>query len=85
MGFMDMENAYDTVPRGIMTAMVIWMGAPETEAGLVEAMYERTKGRVAAGSGTLDECPVNIGLRQGSALCVLVFIMVMELLGWNAA
>ena len=53
---------------------------PETEARMVEAMYERTKGRVVVGSVLSEECPVNIGLRHGSALSRLLFIMVMELI-----
>ena len=53
---------------------------PEAEARMVEAMYERTKGRVVVGSGLSEEFPVNIGLRQGSALSPLLFIMVMEII-----
>ena len=53
---------------------------PEPEARMVEAMYERTKGRVVVGSGLSEEFPVNIGLRQGSALSPLLFIMVMEII-----
>ena len=63
-----------------MVATVRWMGVPEAEARMVEAMYERTKGRVVVGSGLSEEVPVNIGLRQGSALCPLLFIMVMEII-----
>ena len=43
-------------------------------------MYERTKGRSVVGSGLSEKFPVNIGLRQGSALSLLLFIMVMELI-----
>ena len=63
-----------------MTATVRWMGVPEAEARMVEAMYERTKGRVVVGSGLSEEFPVNIGLSQGSALSPLLFIMVMEII-----
>ena len=42
--------------------------------------YERTKGRGVVGSGLSEEFPVNIGLRQGSALSPLLFIMVMEII-----
>ena len=45
-GFVDLEKAYDTVPRKMVTATVRWMGVPEAEARMVEVMYERTKGRV---------------------------------------
>ena len=53
---------------------------PEAQSRMVEAMYERTKGRVVVGSGLSEEFPVNIGLRQGSALSPLLFIMVMEII-----
>ena len=79
-GFVDLEKAYDTVPREMVMATVRWMGVPEAEARMVEVMYERTKGRVVVGSGLSEEFPVNIGLRQGSALSPLLFIMVMEII-----
>ena len=47
LGFVDLEKAYNTVPREMVMATVRWMGVPEAEARMVEAMYERTKGRVA--------------------------------------
>ena len=55
-----------------------WMGAPESEVRMIEAMHENTKGRVVVGSGMSNEVQVNIGLRQGSALSQLLFILVME-------
>ena len=61
-------------------ATVRWMGVPEAEARMVEAMYERTKGRVVVGYGLSEEFPINIGLRQGSALSPLLFIIVMEII-----
>ena len=79
-GFVDTEKAYDTVPREMVLATVRWMGVSEAEARMVEAMYERTKERVVAGSVLSEEFPVNIGLRQGSALSPLLFIMVMEII-----
>ena len=42
-GFVDLEKAFDTVPREMVMATVRWMGVPEAEARMVEAMYERTK------------------------------------------
>ena len=47
---------------------------------MVEAMYENTKVRVVVGSGMSNEFQVNIGLRQGSALSPLLFILLMELI-----
>ena len=79
-GFVDLEKAYDTVPREMVMATVRWMGVPVAEARMVEVMYERTKERVVVGSGLLKEFPVNISLRQGSALSSLLFIIVMDLI-----
>ena len=67
-GFVGLKKAYDTVPREMVVATLRWMGVPEAEARMVEAMYERTQGRVLVGSGLSEEFPVYIGLRQGSAL-----------------
>ena len=45
---------------------------------MVEPMYVNTKGRVVVGSGMSNEFQVNIGLRLGTALSPLLFILVME-------
>ena len=47
---------------------------------MVEATYEQTNGRVIIGAGMSEKFSVNIGLRQGSALSPLLFIVVMELI-----
>ena len=78
--FVDLEKAFDTVPRKMAMATLRWMGAPESEVKMCEAMYENTTGRVVVGSGMPNEFQVNIGLRQGSALNPLFFILVMELI-----
>ena len=61
-------------------ATLRWMGAPESEVRMVEAMYENTKGRALVGSSMSNEFQVNIDLRQGSALSPLLFIPVMEII-----
>ena len=61
-------------------ATLRWMGAPESEVKLVEAMYENTTGRVVVGSGMSKEFQVNIDLRPVSALSPLLFILVMGLI-----
>ena len=53
------------VRREMAIAMPRWSERPE--ARMVEAMYERTKGRVVVGPGMSDEFQVNIGLRQANA------------------
>ena len=80
LAYVDLEKAFDTLPRKMAMATLRWMGAPESEVRMVEAMYENTKGRVVVGSGMSNEFQVTIGLKQGSALSPLLFIFVMELI-----
>ena len=79
-GFVDLEKAFDTVSREIVMATLRWLGVPEAEVRMVEATYEQTNGRVIIGAGMSEQFSVNIGLRQGSALSSLLFIVVMELI-----
>ena len=51
LAFVDLEKAFDTVPREMTMATLRWMGAPESEVKMVEAMYENITGRIVLGSG----------------------------------
>ena len=79
LGFVVLKKAYDTVPREIVMATLRWMVMAEAEVRLVEGMYKGTKGRFLVGPGMSEEFNVNIGVRQGSSLSPLMFIMAMEL------
>ena len=64
----DLEKAFDTLPREMVIATLRWMGVPEAELTMVEGMYEKTTARVVVGEGASEEFEVNIGLRQQAAL-----------------
>ena len=66
LGFVDLEKAFDTVPREIVMATLRWMGVPEVEVRMVEGIYEKTTARMVVGEGASEGFEVNIGLRQGS-------------------
>ena len=80
LGFVDLEKAFDTVPR--VMATLRWMGVPESEVrtAAAEGTYEKTTARVVVGEGASDKFEVNIGLRQGSVLSPLLFIAVLDLI-----
>ena len=80
LGFVDLEKAFDTVPREMVMATLRWMGVPEAEVRMVEGTYEKTTARVVVGEGASEEFEVNIGLRQGSVLSPLLFIAVLDLI-----
>ena len=75
-GLVNLEKAYDTYPREMVTATVRWVEVPESEAVVAKC---ENKSRVVVGSG-LSEFQVNTGLMQGSSLSPFVFIIVMELI-----
>ena len=79
-GFVDLEKAFDTVSREMVMATFRWLGVPEAEVRMMEATYEQRNVRVIIGAGMSEQFSVNIGLRQGSALSPLLFIVVMELI-----
>ena len=51
LGFVDLEKAFDTVPREMVMATLRSMGVPEAEVRMVESTYEMTTARVVVGEG----------------------------------
>ena len=85
LGFVDMEKAFDTVPREMVMATLRWMGIPEAEVRMVGGTYEKTTARVVVGEGASEEFEVKIGLRQGSVLSPLLFIAVLDIISRKTA
>ena len=73
LGFVDLEKAFDTVPREMVVATLRWMGVPEAEVRMVEGTYEKTTAIVVVG-GSFEEFDVKIGLRP------VLFIAVLDLI-----
>ena len=80
LGFVDLEKAFDTVPREMVMATLRWMQVPEAEVRMVEGTYEKTTARVLVGEGASKKFEVKNGLRQGSVLSTLLFIAVLDLI-----
>ena len=76
----DLEKAFDTVPRELAFAVMRWMEVGEAEVRRVEEMYKETAAVVRAERETSEQFGVGVGLRQGSALSPLLFVMVMNLI-----
>ena len=75
LGFIDLDKAFDTVPREMVMATLRWMGVPGAEVMMVEGTAS-----VVVGEGASEEFEVKIGLRQGSVLSPLLFIAVLDLI-----
>ena len=80
LGFVDLEKAFDTVPREMLMATLRWMGVPEAAVMMVEGTYEKTTARVEVGEGASEEFEVKIGLRQCIMLSPLLSIAVLDLI-----
>ena len=85
LGFVDLEKAFDTVPREMVMATLHGMGVPEAEVRMVDGTYEKTTARVMVGECVSEKLEVKIGLRQGSVLSPLVFIAVLDLISRKSA
>ena len=66
--FVDLEKAYDRVPRDLMYWCLRRRGVPEKLVRLVEATYHGASTVVRTMHGRTDECPIKVGLHQGSGL-----------------
>ena len=51
LGFIDLEKAFDTVPREMVMATIRWMGLPDAEVRMVEDTYKKTTILVVVGEG----------------------------------
>jgi hypothetical protein len=76
--FVDLEKAFDWVPRGIMEWALRRQGVPERLIALTTALYVETKYQVRTVAGSSEDFDITVGVHQGSALSKLLFIKVLE-------
>jgi hypothetical protein len=68
MVFIDLEKAYDKIPRNVMWWALDKHKAPTKYVALIKYMYNNVVTNVRANDGNTDYSPIKIGLHQGSAL-----------------
>ncbi|KAK3519016.1 hypothetical protein QTP70_016167 [Hemibagrus guttatus] len=76
--FLDLEKAYDRVPREELWYCMRMSGVAENYVRMVPDMYERSRTVVRCAVGQTEEFKVEVGLHQGSALSPFLFAMVMD-------
>ncbi|XP_037870980.1 uncharacterized protein LOC119629375 [Bombyx mori] len=80
MVFVDLEKAYDRVPRAVLWWALNEKDIPGKYVRLICAMYSRARTYVRTAAGNSDEFSVAVSLHQGSALSPYLFLLVMDAL-----
>ena len=76
--FIDLEKAYDKIPRNIM-----WWALDKNKVSskyviLIKDMYNNVVTSIRTNDGNTDYFPIKIGLYQGPALSPYLFAVVMD-------
>ncbi|KAK3551449.1 hypothetical protein QTP70_017426, partial [Hemibagrus guttatus] len=78
MCFVDLEKAFDRVPRGILWEVLWEYGVRGSLLRAVRSLYNRSRSLVRIASCKSDLFPVHVGLRQGCPLSPVLFIVFMD-------
>ena len=76
--FVDLEKAYDRVPREVVYWCLRRRGVPERIVRMVQATYTNSSTVVRTAEGPTDAFDIQVGLHQGSALSPFLFIVVLD-------
>ncbi|XP_048743129.2 uncharacterized protein LOC125656570 [Ostrea edulis] len=80
MAFVNLEKAFDRVPRNVIWWAMRKLNVEEWLVRMVQSMYSDARSRVCVGDGYSDAFRVGVGVHQGSVLSPLLFIIVVEAL-----
>ena len=78
--FIDLEKAYDRIPRQEVWRCLRKKMVPEKYVKLIKEMYRNVKTRVKTVAGITESFDVRVGLHQGSALSPFLFNVVFDVL-----
>ena len=76
--FLDLEKAYDRVPREELWYCMRKSGIVEKYVQLVQDMYKESETVVRCAVETAESFKVKVGLHQGSALSPFLFAVIMD-------
>jgi hypothetical protein len=78
MVFIDLEKAYDRVPRDVLWWTMMKKGVSLKYISIIKDMYEGVVTNVRTCGGVTTNFPITVGLHQGSALSPFLFVIVMD-------
>ena len=76
--FVDLEKAFDRVPRKVIWWALRKLGVEEWIVQLVQGMYANARSHILVGEGYSEEFEMKVGVHQRSVLSSLLFIIVLE-------
>ena len=78
MCFVDLEKAYDRVPRDVLWRVLWEYGVRGALLGAIQSLYAQSVSCVRVFGSKSDMFPVRVGLRQGCALSPILFVIFMD-------
>ena len=78
--FVDLEKAFDRVPRKVIWWALRKAGVDEWIVKVVQCMYDGFTSRIRVNDSFSNSIEVKVGVHQGSVLSPLLFIIVLEAL-----
>jgi hypothetical protein len=78
MVFIDLEKAYDKIPRNVLWWALEKHKVPAKYITLIKDMYDNVVTSVRTSAGDTDDFPIKIRLHQGLALSPYLFDLVMD-------
>ena len=78
--FVDLEKAFDTVPRRVLSWAQRKFGVPGWILRVIQVMYQKARRQVRVNNLFSDVFDVQVGVHQSSVLSPLLFIIVLEAL-----
>ena len=76
--FIDLEKAYDKIPRNVMWWSLNKYKVPSKYVTLIKDMYNNVVTSVRTNDDNTDYFSIKIRLHQGSALSMYLFTLVMD-------
>ena len=78
--FVDLEKAFDRVPRKVIWWALRTVGVDEWIVRVIQSMYDGPISKIRVNDSYSDNISVKVGVHQGSVLSPLLFIIVLEAL-----